>query len=40
VRGALRGALVAVVPIAGAVLLAPAALLDHALAQDRVRLVV
>jgi hypothetical protein len=41
-RGALRGALVAVVLIAGVVVLAPAALLDHALAQrthDRVRLV-
>ncbi|MGE5170257.1 MAG: type II secretion system protein N [Rudaea sp.] len=41
-RGVLRGALVAVALLAGAVLLAPAALLDHALAQrtqDRVRLV-
>jgi hypothetical protein len=42
VRGALRGALVAIALIAGVVLLAPAALLDHPLAQrtqDRVRLV-
>ena len=42
VRSALRGALVAIALMAGVVLLAPAALLDHALAQrtrDSVRLV-